>query len=198
MLRSRVMDGGNDMEPTPVTKLTYDDFVHFPDDGQRHELIDGIHYVTPSPNRLHQRVSRRLFRILEDYFAPRHIGEVFYAPLDVILSHHDVVVPDLVVEALHPRAPSRGIEGPPLLAVEILSPSSVRRDRHLKFRRYAELGVAHYWIVDPDGKTLECYRQRDRQFERVDADGAGQSGTLTHPDFPGLAITPADLWAEPR
>ena len=86
MLRSRVMDGGNDMEPTPVTKLTYDDFVHFPDDGQRHELIDGIHYVTPSPNRLHQRVSRRLFRILEDYFAPRHIGEVFYAPLDVILS----------------------------------------------------------------------------------------------------------------
>ena len=83
------MDGRNDMRPTPA-KLTYDDFVNFPDDGQRHELIDGEHYVTPSPATVHQRLVGRLYLALGNWLQRRPIGEVFLAPFDVVLSQHDV------------------------------------------------------------------------------------------------------------
>ncbi len=79
-------------------RLTYDDFVLFPDDGKRHEIIDGEHYVTPSPNVRHQVLVRRFAYELEHYFRPQpQAGEVFIAPLDVLLSPYDIVEPDLFV-----------------------------------------------------------------------------------------------------
>ena len=175
-----------------VAKLTYDDFVRFPDDGRRHELIDGEHYVTPSPNWPHQWVSKRLFRYLEDYFEPRGLGTVFYAPLDVILSRHDVVEPDVLV-ARPSQLTGQWIDGPPLLAIEILSPSSARADRYVKFRRYAEFGIDHYWIADPNAQTIECYRVREERYDLIARAAEGEP--LTHPDFPGLSIPTDDLWA---
>ena len=80
----------------PGVKLTYDDFVHFPDDGKRHELIDGEHYVTPSPNRRHQRISRHLTLLIGRRLEQHPGGEVFYAPFDVVFSNVDVVEPDLL------------------------------------------------------------------------------------------------------
>ena len=64
-----------------------------------------------------------------------------------------------------------------------------------KFRRYAALGVTHYWIVDPDDRAIDCYRMRDGRFERIAGAAAGTPVTLTHPDFPGLAIATAEVWA---
>jgi Uma2 family endonuclease len=98
---------------------------------------------------MHQRISKRLQRQLENYFEARSIGEVFAAPIDLILTKEDVFVPDLVVAADPSHVSKRGIEAPPLLVVEVLSPSTRRVDRGVKFRRYAELCVLHYWIVDP-------------------------------------------------
>jgi Uma2 family endonuclease len=180
------------MPHTLKSKLDYDDLQHAPDDGKRWELFDGEVYVTPSPNTRHQRVSKRLHRMLEAYFEGGGKGEVFAAPLDVILSKHDVVVPDLVVVTDPTTISDRGVEGPPAIAIEILSPSSVENDRDLKAKRYAALGVEHFWIVDPKAKRLECYRLRDNRYERVlDAEG---DEIVRHPDWPELTIPLADLW----
>ena len=114
--------------PTAV-KLTYDDFVHFPDDGQRHELIDGEHYVTPSPNTKHQRVSGNLFFLIVGWLEDHPLGQMFYAPYDVVFSAFDVVEPDLlylsneraaqVLTPLHAK-------GVPELVVEIASKGTKR------------------------------------------------------------------------
>ena len=77
-------------------KLTYDDFVLFPDDGKRHELIDGEHYLTPSPNLRHQRISGNLYLLIASWLEEHPVGKVFYAPLDIVLSDYDVVEPDLI------------------------------------------------------------------------------------------------------
>jgi Uma2 family endonuclease len=93
------MGGDDTMQPArqPDTRLTYDDLLLFPDDGRRHELIDGEHYVTPSPNTRHQRLVRRLMAAFEDYLRTHpDAGEPFVAPFDAVFSDVDVVVPDLL------------------------------------------------------------------------------------------------------
>ena len=87
---------------------------------------------------------------------------------------------------------ARGIEGPPLLVVEVLSPSSKKRDRKLKAARYAELGVPHCWIVDPEARTLECFRARSDAYELV-IRGGGDC-RLEHPGWDGLTLELAALW----
>jgi Uma2 family endonuclease len=173
-------------------KLEYRDLVHTPDDCRRYELLDGRLYVTPSPRPLHQRVSKRLQRQLEAYFEDKGLGEVFNAPVDVILTLHDVVVPDLVVVTTPPQVTERAIEGSPTLVVEILSPTTRSRDRKLKAERYAALGVAHYWIVDPKRKTIECYRLQGTHYGPVIA--AESPALMIHPDWPGMIIDLGAIW----
>src|ERR1044071_5543442 len=91
------MSGHDPMIPgSSGVKLTYDDFLLFPDDGKRHELIDGEHYVTPSPIRKHQQILGNLHWLIRAYLEQRPIGRVFMAPFDVIFSRYDVVEPDLL------------------------------------------------------------------------------------------------------
>lgn len=180
------------MSPELKRKLDYSDLLVTPDDGKRYELVRGDLYVTPSPSPVHQRVSKRLARLLEDYFEERSIGEVFHAPIDLILTNQDVFVPDLLVVGSPEHVSKRGIEGPPLLVVEILSPSTCKRDRGVKALRYAELGIEHYWIVDPVGKCVECHRLADRLFRRLVA--AEGDSMLEHPDWEGLLVDLAALW----
>ena len=103
-------------------KLTYDDFVLFPDDGQRHELIDGEHYVTPSPNTKHQRVLASLHLMIGGWLEEHRTGQVFFAPFDVVFTEFDVVEPDLLymsneraAEVITPKH----VRGAPELVVEI-------------------------------------------------------------------------------
>jgi Uma2 family endonuclease len=173
-------------------KLDYEDYARLPDDGKRDEILDGELYVTPSPSPLHQRLSKRLQRRLEDYFEVGGLGEVFNAPIDVLLAQHDIVQPDLVIVTRPDQISSRAIEGAPLLVVEILSPATRRQDRGIKMRRYAELGVPHYWIVDPDGRTIECWRLERGEYHLVA--NAMVPDVLRHPDWPDLAIDLAALW----
>ena len=173
-------------------KLDYDDLAHVPDDGQRYELLDGELHVTPSPSPLHQRVSKRLQRQLEAYFEGRGLGEVFNAPLDVILSFHDIVEPDLIVVTDPAQISARAIEGPPTLAVEVLSPTSEHRDRGVKARRYAELGVPHYWIVDLEARAIECHAVREGPYRLV-ASARGED-RLVDPAWPDLRVDLAALW----
>src|SRR5262245_47973104 len=173
-------------------KLDYDDYVRLPDDGKRYEILDGELYVTPAPSPLHQRVSKRLQRKLEDYFEARCLGEVFNAPIDMILGRHDVAQPDILVVTNPIQISGRGIEGAPLLVVEVLSPSTRRHDREVKMRRYAALAIPHYWIVDPEGKWIACYRLAGATYRHLSTcEGDVQ---LVPEDWPDLSIALADLW----
>ena len=125
-------------------KLTYREYALLPDDGRTHELIDGRHYMSPSPSAYHQRISRRIQVQLYQQLEVSGRGEVFDAPFDVQLSQFDVVQPDLAVflrEHIGRISPSRAL-GPPDLAVEFLSPSTAAKDRDLKLELYRQAGVA--------------------------------------------------------
>lgn len=174
-------------------KLDYSHIAATPDDGRRYQLAQGNLFVTPSPSPAHQRISKRLLILLVDYFEGRSIGEVFDAPIDLILTEQDVFVPDLLVVADPQHVTKRGIEGPPLLVVEILSPSTHKHDRGVKARRYAELGVEHYWIVDADRQRIECHQRVEGLFRRVIE--AEAEATLRHPQWPDLQIALAPLWS---
>ena len=140
-------------------KLTYREYALLPDDGHTHELIDGRHYMSPSPSAYHQRISRRIQVQLYQQLEISGRGEVFNAPFDVQLSQFDVVQPDLAVflsEHVGRISPSRAL-GPPDLAVEILSPSTAAKDRDLKLELYRQAGVPEYWIVDPEAHQVTVY-----------------------------------------
>ncbi|HEV8397763.1 MAG TPA: Uma2 family endonuclease [Vicinamibacterales bacterium] len=124
--------------PSAGVKLTYDDLVHFPDDGKRHELIDGEHYVTPSPDTRHQRIVLTLANLIWNFLEANRVGEVFGAPLDVVFSDIDVVEPDLlfVSQARMDVVTTQNIQGAPDLVVEVGSPGTRRRDEKIKHRLY--------------------------------------------------------------
>lgn len=180
------------MEPRLKRKLDYSDYAAIPSDGKRYEVVQGKLYVTPSPNTLHQRISKRLGLLLVNYFEARSIGEVFFAPIDLILTQQDVLQPDLLVVSDPLQISDRGIEGAPLLIVEILSPSTRKLDLGAKTQRYADLGVQHYWLVDPEQKRMECCRLDGNVYRRlIEARGDAQ---LKHPEWDGLVIDLAALW----
>ncbi len=181
------------MRQRQTRALDYSDYLAIPEDGRRHEIIAGALHVTPAPAPVHQRISRRLLLQLVDCFHARSLGEVFGAPIDLILGRHDVLQPDLLVVDDATQITRRGVEAAPLLVVEILSASTASRDRGVKARRYAELGVRHYWIVDPEARRLECHRSRAGAFE-VAATAEGDA-RLVHPDWDGLTVDLAMLWA---
>ena len=135
----------------PDLKLGYAEYVLYPDDGKRHEIIDGDHYMNPAPSTYHQTISKRLQYHLYVRIELAGLGLVFNAPVDVQLGDHDIVQPDLVVLLKHTQArvtPTK-ISGTPDLLVEIVSPSTADNDRHLKRRVYERSGATEYWIVDP-------------------------------------------------
>lgn len=188
------------MTPTsPGVKLTYDDFVQLPDDGLRHELIDGEHYVTPSPNTKHQRVSIRLVLLIGGWLEAHPIGQLFHAPLDVVFSEFDVVEPDLLYlsnERASQVVTAQHVRGVPELVIEIGSPSTRRHDETIKRRLYERAGVDEYWMVDPEIDVVRVYRRDGDRFGRpteLSADAGDMLGTSL---LPGLDIPVARIFAE--
>lgn len=176
--------------------LTYDEYVLFPEDGRRHEIIGGDHYVSPAPSPLHQTVSRRLQFVLMQTLEEPGIAWVFNAPIDLILSHTDVVQPDLVLVRREQRAliTRRGIEGVPDVVVEILSPGGSERDERLKHALYARFGVSEYWVVDPESARVTLHRLGpDGYIIHATFD---RSSKLNSPAFPQLAIDLERVFAE--
>jgi Uma2 family endonuclease len=182
----------------PGVKLTYDDFVLFPDDGKRHELIDGEHYVTPSPNLKHQAVSRNLVATIAPFLRLQPIGKIYAAPLDVVFSHFDVVEPDLLfvsnsrIEVLT----TKNIQGAPDLVVEVGSPSTRRRDEKLKHQLYERFNVTEYWVVDPDIDVVRVYRLENGKYRRAQELSLDHGDVLTTPLLPGLALPLSEIFAD--
>jgi Uma2 family endonuclease len=177
-------------------RLTYEDYLLFPEDGYRHELIDGEHFVTPAPSRKHQAVSLRLGYFLFDFLRRHPLGEVFQAPFEVVLSTSDVVQPDLVYVA-HERAgilTERNAAGAPDLAVEILSESTRRNDETRKLRLYERCGVREYWLVDPADEAVKVYRRKGERLVLAARLSAAARDVLATPLLPGLGIALAEIF----
>ena len=156
------------MPALPTTGWTVDMLETLPDDdGKRYEIIDGELFVTPAPGFPHQRALRELLMRIHSYLEGSEEAEVIFSPADVRSGARTSVQPDLFVM----RRPVReGPHGWPdletlLLAVEILSPSTARRDRTIKRRLYQSRGIPEYWIVDLDSRLIERWRPGDERPE---------------------------------
>ncbi len=135
---------------------SYDDYAALSEDGQ-YEVVDGVLYMSPSPNVDHQEIIGEIFAHLRSFTRTTGLGKVFIAPLDVELSYNNVVQPDVFVLLRDhlDRAIHSHVLGAPDLVVEVTSPSTARHDFREKQDAYARAGVSEYWIVNPDAHTVE-------------------------------------------
>ncbi|MGH9448436.1 MAG: Uma2 family endonuclease [Terriglobia bacterium] len=141
------------------TRLTYQDLTAIPDDGKRHEIINGEHLVTAAPLKRHQLAVQNLSFALDSFVRAAHLGRVFGCPVDVVLSDYDVVEPDVIVvlKGRLSQHNERNFQGAPDIVVEVLSQSTAMRDRGDKLKLYAKHGVEEYWIVDADAQSIDAY-----------------------------------------
>lgn len=155
----------------PKTKrklLTYDDYVTFPDqDGIRKEIIEGELFMSPAPSIKHQVILRNLLRIIDNFVLENKLGEVLFAPCDVILSNINIMQPDILFISNENREilTALNIKGAPDLIIEILSPSTIENDRIYKKLVYEKFGVKEYWIVDPEEEMIEVWSLKDDRFQ---------------------------------
>ncbi len=152
---------------SPTQRWTAEMVRTLPDDGKRYEIVDGELLVTPAPVRRHQRMVGQLFRLLADYVEQHGLGEALCSPADIGAGERTLVQPDLFVVPLAGGRPADDwVEVRELLlAVEVLSPSTARADRHLKRRLYQREGVPECWIVDLDARLVERWRPGDERAE---------------------------------
>jgi len=142
--------------------LSYADLEHAPEDGHRYELLDGVLIVSPAPGRLHQRAVLRLAVALSAG-CPANL-EVLVAPFDVVLAADTALEPDVLV-ARRSDLTDRNLPAAPLLAVEVLSPSTRRIDLLVKRSRYEAAGVPSYWVVDPVAPGITVLELQDGRYE---------------------------------
>lgn len=176
--------------------LTYDDYLHLPNDGRRYEILEGEIFVSPSPVTKHRRISRNLLALLHQHVRQHKLGEVLSAPTDVILSRTNVVQPDLlfISKSRAKILMEKNIQGAPDLMVEILSETSEEQDRTAKKQIYARHGVKEYWLIDPDRETLEVHKleKTERVFRHTATYQRDESFQSAF--FPSLKIKLSELW----
>lgn len=168
--------------------LTYADLEAMPDDGHRYELLDGALIVTPSPRLTHQRVVGRLHLLLATACPPGL--EALLAPFDVKLAEDTALQPDLLV-CRSADLTERNLPTAPLLAVEVLSPSTRLIDLNLKRARYEQAGCPSYWVIDPDKPSVVVWELRDSQYVDV-ARVTGDETAAVRLPF-DVALTPSRL-----
>lgn len=139
---------------------TYDDYLALPEDGTRYEIIEGVLYVVNAPNIDHQFAVSELHRQMANFVIDRNLGYVLSAPFEVHLSETTrPVQPDVLFIKTEnwPGSGAKFFEGPPDLVVEVVSPSSIRTDQHIKFSVYEQAGIPEYWIANPITRAVEVF-----------------------------------------
>jgi Uma2 family endonuclease len=176
-----------------AVRFTYTDYLNLPEES-RYEILDGDLLMSPSPTAAHQRIVKKLALLLQTLIEDNGRGEVFVAPLDVILSDTNVVQPDLLVVSKSRAAivKERGVFGAPDLVVEVLSASTAERDRTVKAKVYARAGVSELWIVDADARTIEILANGPGGFHRrAIAEGTTPARSSV---FPEVEIRTSDVF----
>ncbi|HEX6901501.1 MAG TPA: Uma2 family endonuclease [Thermoanaerobaculia bacterium] len=175
-----------------IRKLTYDDYVLIPDDGQRHEIIDGEHYVSPAPFLPHQDLVTELVTWLRPFAKRNRLGRVLVAPTDVLLSKYDIVQPDVFFISREKEsaltASGKRIEGAPDLAIEVLSESTRHLDEDVKLDLYDRAGVREYWIFNSAQRSVRVFRRKMDRLDLVAELSATAGDILTTPLLSGLEI----------
>jgi Uma2 family endonuclease len=177
-------------------KMTYEDLLLIPEDGLRHEIIDGEHYACGSPVTRHQRISFRLVMAVGNYLEEHPFGQLLFAPLDVVFSRYDVVEPDLmfISNARREIVTTKNIQGSPDLLIEILSESNRKYDEVTKRALYERTSVGEYWIADPSANTVRVLRSNEAgRYER--AAELSRNDILASPLFPRLEIRLSRVFA---
>ncbi|MGH9179636.1 MAG: Uma2 family endonuclease [Acidimicrobiales bacterium] len=171
-----------------TSPLTYDDLQGMPDDGRRHELLDGVLLVTPAPGTAHQVCVGAISQLLRSC---RRAGDVvLVAPFDYVVSPTTVLEPDVLV-ARQEDLTEANLPATPRLVVEVLSPSTRRVDATAKRRAYEEAGVPAYWMVDPAGPSVTVLELADGRYHEV-ATVVGEQACTVRLPFP-VELTPARL-----
>ncbi|GAB08267.1 hypothetical protein GOARA_006_00260 [Gordonia araii NBRC 100433] len=168
--------------------LTRADLDAMPDDGHRYELIDGILIVSPSPRLLHQQAVYLISHVLFDACPPDLMP--LFAPFDVVLGSDTVVQPDLLV-ARRNAFTERELPTAPVLAIEVLSPSTRGVDLLLKKDRLRRAGCANYWVVDPDEPSVTAWALRRGEYETIGRAVGDEKLILTEPF--DVALIPDEL-----
>ena len=183
-----------DTRITPTTKYSYREYQLFPDNGMRHEIVDGDHYMSPAPSTKHQTVSRRIQFQLYAQLELKGLGQVFNAPTDVELAPHDIVQPDILVvlQRNAQMVSAKRIRGVPDLIIEILSDSNPDHDRVLKLEMYQRVGVPEYWIVDPEEEFVEAYVLAEGRLKLVDT----HRKSIQIVTMPGFEIDLNQVWGK--
>lgn len=157
---------------------TYEDYARLPDDGWRYEVIRGVLHMAPAPKPKHQKAVGRLYNALSDFVEHQNLGDVYFSPIDVILSPGlaTPVQPDMLFIARDRLdiVKEQFVEGAPDLIVEVLSPSNWLADRRDKREVYAEAGVREYWIVDPERRDIEIFVLDNGEYALAGKFGAGE------------------------
>lgn len=138
----------------------YEDYLHLPDDGRRYEIIEGVLYMANAPSTEHQYAAFKIAFQLELFIQQQGLGTIFTAPYEVHLSENSKPVQPDILFVRSERMGYLGkqaFEGAPDLIVEVISPSSIRLDRTVKFDAYERYGVMEYWLVDPKARLIEVY-----------------------------------------
>ena len=181
------------MVTTP--RLTYQDYADLEGD-ERYELLDGELILVGSPNEDHQIASVELGTLMHSFVKEHDLGRIFFAPFDVLFSDTDVVQPDLLFvskDRYHIRTPAN-IQGAPDLVVEVLSPSSSRRDWGYKRELYARHGVREYWVIDPTNRIVSVMTLQDGVLEidqTLTEDNTARSSVLD-----GFDVNLAEIFAD--
>lgn len=177
-----------------IQELTYEDYALIPDDGRRHEILDGAHVMSPAPRTRHQRLVLDLAFELRLHAREHGLGEVFVAPFDVLLHDTTIVQPDVCFVA-----EGRGIvdavncKGAPDLMVEVLAPGTRRRDLTDKRLLFERFGVAEYWAVDPDAAEVQRFVLRDGAYARTVL--RAESGDARRSELlPGFELAVSELF----
>jgi Uma2 family endonuclease len=179
-------------------KWTYADYRRLPDDGRRYEVIRGYLYVSPAPSAIHQRASSRLNRVLDRFVLAHGLGEVFYAPFDILLPERiaEPVQPDLIFfrAGEEPGDDDQNFQGVPALVVEVLSPSTRRYDLGTKLGAYLEAGIPEVWFADPVAATIWIHGLSEDGKRYLELSRGGRGESVTSRALPGLRIAVSEIF----
>lgn len=175
-------------------KFTYADYLSLPDNDKQYEILDGDLVMSPAPTPRHQIVLLNIASILKLFVEQHHLGQIFIAPCDVVLTEYDVVQPDIffIASAHLNRIKPTKITGSPDLVIEILSPQNALRDLNIKRKIYARQGVMEYWLVYPDKNKVQIMRLQQGNLQQTVEFSINEK--LTSPFFPGLELPMNDIF----
>jgi Uma2 family endonuclease len=182
------------MVQAPSAPLTVDDYMSMHEGPPYCQLIEGELVMSPSPHWRHQRISRNIERIIERHLDNHDLGELFHAPMDVILNKTNVYQPDVLFFRYKSKAKlgSRCVEGAPDFVVEILSKSTSGVDTDQKLPIYAQTGVTELWLVEPESRKIQVFDLT----KSPDSPQGTYSGkdTFISQTFPGLTFSCAEIF----